>query len=154
MGVSLCMALLAWADRGDADVQAAQVPGEQHQLGPDQAACLRYGLVTTRSETRSLTVVLGSYSTLDPTAADLLRTEVRELDAIGGDYPEADFRLINAVAAAADADALVLARGSTVVYRSTVTGRGQALSEVEAACREIAAFDTTELRVDEGGTDE
>jgi hypothetical protein len=147
MGLSLCLAAVVWAGRGTADEARPDGDGEHHQLTAEQAACLRFGLVTSRSDTRHLSLLLGSYSTLDPTAENLLHAEVRDLDEIGGDFPDADFRLINSVSDAADADAVVLARGGTIVYRSAVNRRAQSLTEAEAACRDLADFDTTSLRV-------
>jgi hypothetical protein len=147
MAVSLCLAAIAWAGRGSADEAPSNGAGEHHQLTADQAACLRFGLVASRSDTRHLSMLLAAYSTLDPTAEKLLHAEVRDLDEIGGDFPEADFRLINSVSDAADADAVVLARVGTIVFRSAVNRRAQSLADADAACRDIAQFDTTSLRV-------
>jgi hypothetical protein len=147
MVLSLALAAFAWAGRDSADQLSSTSGVETHQLTVDQAACLRFGLVTSRSDTSQLGLLLASYSTLDPGAADLLRSEIRELDEIGGDFPDADFRLVNSVAMAADADALVLARGNVITFRSVVNQRVEALSETEKVCRQVAGFDTTALDV-------
>jgi hypothetical protein len=148
---SMSVAVIAWAGH---DQQAEQPPGDgshTHQLTPDQAACLRFGFVTSRSAARQLGTVLGSYSTIDPEAASQLRREVDALDEISADNPDADYRLVASIAASADAGAAVLVIGGLETYREAVAERAQAIAQAEELCRTLAGFDTSTLTLTEAG---
>jgi hypothetical protein len=147
---SILLAALAWIGHDAAETPTA-VPERTHQLTTDQATCLRFGFITRRSDARQLGTVLGSYSTIDPDAAVQLRSEVKGLDEISAENPNADYRLVGSIAASADAGAAVLLIGGLQGYREAVAERAQAIAQTAGLCRTLAGFDTSTLTLAEAG---
>jgi hypothetical protein len=141
---SILLSVVAWAGHNSVPPSSAGT-ASHHRLTADQAACLRFGFITSRSDARQLGTVLGSYSTLDPKAAVQLRDEVDALDEISADNPDADYRLVARIAASADAGAAVLLAGGSESYRGMVAERAQAIFQTEQLCRSLAGFDTSTL---------
>lgn len=136
---ALAFALLAWAP------VLRDEPAHPRPDPADQGLCAAIGRVEERSERRDLGLLLGSYSTLDPSAAIWLRAEVRALDRAVRAHPAAARELAAGVSSAADAGARALVEGTPAGYRTAVIGREAAIARAVARCGDLAGRDPDDL---------
>lgn len=140
--IAVLVALLGVTSRDDET--AIELPAvESHGLEPDEAACFAFGLIEKRFEVR-----LGpeGFDTSDPSeVTGTLTQELQALDDLAADHPEADYRLITAFAALADANTVLADSDGFADFRSSVSERADAVQAAADACDEVAEFDVAEL---------
>lgn len=145
IAVALAAVIVAVVGVASRDDQAAiELPAvESHGLDPDEAACFAYGLIEKRFDVR-----LGQegFDTPDPTEVlGPLNQEIQALDELAADHPEADYRLITAFAAVADAGTALTDIDGFAPFPSLVAERADAVEAAVAACDDVAGFDVNEL---------
>lgn len=116
---------------------------ESHGLDHDQAACFDYA----RTENR-LVARVSDDALDDPESGELiapLNAEVDALDSIASRYPEADYQLISAFAAVADASAAILEIEADIDFDAALEARETALEDADRACADVGGFDVDEL---------
>jgi len=141
------LALLATAigltDRDDS--AAIELPAvESHGLNPDEAACFAFGLIQNRFEAR-----LESTEGIDEGDSSELSgpvsQEIDEIDDLAAEHPEADYRLITAFAAVADAGTVLTETDGFADLRSAADERVDAVAAAGDECDEVAGFDVDDL---------
>jgi hypothetical protein len=139
---ALLVALIAVTSRSS--TTAVQLPAvESHGLDHDQAACLAYGLIEQR-----FTVRLGSagFDAVDPSEiSGELSQEIQALDNLAANHPEADYQLITAFAAVANAGTVLDDVDGFARYQTAVAERADAVEAAARACDQVAGFDVDEL---------
>jgi hypothetical protein len=138
---ALNLALVGWVTREAGDGNAADASSSRatHGLTEDQASCFAF----SRAEAR-IAAVLGAISPIGigPERA-ALRDEVAALDAIGADYPSADYRLIVAFHEVGNSSVKLLRAGPRSFYSKELENqRYMLLVAARETCDEIAGFDT------------
>lgn len=141
--IALLAIVLGWATRDD--TTAIELPAvESHGLNPDEAACFAFGLIENRFEAR-----LESTEGIDEGDASELSgpvsQEVDEIDDLAAEHPEADYRLITAFAAVADAGTVLTETDGFADMRSAASERADAVDAAGDACDEVAGFDVADL---------
>jgi hypothetical protein len=139
-GLALVVAVAALAtDDGAPPVELPAV--ESHGLDEDQAACFDFA----RTQSRLDALV----SDLDISESDdflgPLSDEVEALDTLPSRYPEADYRLVAAFSAVADASATLVETDEVFTVGGSIELRQTAVEDAVELCREVAGFDVEEL---------
>jgi hypothetical protein len=146
---SIVAAVLAWASHSQRPASLPVV--ESHNLDPDQAACLSYGLVIRHSEASRLSLRLVAFQSLDEDAARNLVREIEAIDRMAAQHPDADAQLIHAFSQVAlEGEAATVSRDYRA-YRAAVTGRSAGIDQAQEACRQRAEFDIETMTIGEGG---
>lgn len=144
--IALVVAVVALVRSGDSD--SSTLPAvETHELSQDQAACLRFGLVERRFDATVPVRQGRESSVLRPGLLRALDRGLAAVDAIAANYPEADYRIIDAFADVGDESAALLAGNATDV-NSVSEALGHRKDTVSAArniCLEVAGFDTVDM---------
>jgi len=140
--LALLVALVGMVSRDDN--AAIELPAvESHGLNPDEAACFAFGLIENRFDVR-----LGpeGFDTPDPTIlSGPINQEILAIDDLPANHPEADYQLITAFAAVADAATVLSDAEGFADFRSAIADRADAVASAEDACNEVAGFDVTVL---------
>ncbi len=76
-----------------------------------------------------------------------LDSELAAVDAIAANYPEADYRIIDAFADVGDESAALLAGNATYInsVSESLGHRKEAVSAARDVCLEVAGFDTVDM---------
>ncbi len=137
---------LATGDDPPTAFAVAASPDESHGLSSDQAACFGFSRIESR-----VRAVLGSESPIGigPERHTIV-TEIKSLDALGADYPSADYRLVAAFAGVANASVRLSQAQEPRDFDELVVERFNELTHARDACRSITDFDTGTASVREG----
>ena len=140
--IALIAAILGLANRDDST--AIELPAvESHGLNPDEAACFAFGLIENRFEVR---LDPAGFETSDPSElSGPINQEIQAIDNLASEHPEADYRLITAFAAVADAGTIIADTDSLTTFRTAVSDRADAVAAASGRCDEVAGFDVADL---------
>jgi hypothetical protein len=138
---ALVAAVAGWALNGSPEQPSfhlAEATVDTHGLSQSQAACERFSTIERIVETSAIE----RYNVGLPPDPAVMRRSVRSFDAIAGEFPAADYRLIAAFSAVSD-HTMRLLHGAPGADPDANTAGFTALGAARRACIDVAAYDTS-----------